>query len=365
VARTLKLKTAKILFLIISTVLIALNGLTFASALPLTGGTQILCFANRCTQAGRDFSAYYEASFRFLFNPSHVYSPGKVVLENGTIATSQNFRYAPFFLPVFIVPFVLAFDFTHALIAFDIVQFLLLPLVAYLLFDIMVTVSGRKRNVEKGVFAIFSFSLFATILQPFIPTFSSFTYWSWSYFRLWEEGEARLLQTALLILTIYLVMRNSKFSGIPFVLSSFDPRMSLLCLPLVLYLGVRNKSLSKFVLSSIVSVLILYIPTLLYANLGVQFLATMFIRPFLIYSYEWIPMVAIISLTGAIVAIESSHMILNFEFRYGLLFVIRSKLVNIRKMSPISFARRTMLAEFPSNFGDCSSLHLIRARLLT
>jgi hypothetical protein len=54
----------------------------------------------------------------------------------------------------------------------------------------------------------------------------------------------------------------------------------------------------------VASFALIYVPTLLYANLGGQFYGTIFIKDFTIYSYEWIPILSIISLTATIIALE-------------------------------------------------------------
>ena len=123
-----------------------------------------------------------------------------------------------------------------------------------------------------------------------------------------KQGEARVLQTFLLVLTFYLVLRNSKFSGLSFVLSSFDPRMSIISLPLIIFFCLRQKNLRMFVVSSLVCFAFLYIPTMLYANSGSQFLGTIFINDFNFYSYELIPIMTIISLAIATCLVEFRKM---------------------------------------------------------
>jgi hypothetical protein len=297
----LRFRSSVILFVLFASALIILNGLTLLSALRSTSGTQELCEPSGCIMVARDFSAYYEGAYRFINNPSQVYHQGSVSGDYTIFPNPQYFRYSPFFLPLFIVPFVILFNYHNALIAFDSFQFALLPIIAYILFLIMKNAYGKNMFLRKETFALFSVTLWFALLQPLVPSVSNLTFWSWSYWRLWVEGEARVLQTLLIVLTFYLILRDSKYSGLTFVLGSFDPRMSLISLPLIFYLCRKRRNLRKFALSTLVSFVGIYVPTLLYANLGTQFFSTILINDFAIYSYEWIPILTIISLAITII----------------------------------------------------------------
>ena len=300
----LRSQTARICFFLLATVLIILNGLTLLSALPYTSGTQIFCDSHGCITVARDFSAYYEAGYRFISNPTQVYHEGNLSNDYPILPNPQNFRYSPFFLPLFIVPLVIFFDYPNALLVFDMLQFMLLPLIAYLLFKIMREISGKDDFLENRVFAFFSLTLLFALLQPLVPSISNLTFWSWSYWRLWEQGEARVLQTMFLVLTFYLILKDSRHSGTPFVLSSFDPRMSIISLPLIFFLCLKRRNLRKFALSSIISFVLIYAPTLLYANLASQFYNSIFVNDFAIYSYEWIPVLTVVSLTVTMISLD-------------------------------------------------------------
>jgi hypothetical protein len=254
--------------------------------------------------AARDFSAYYEGGYRFMFNPGTVYYEGNLPEDYSISPNPQYFRYSPFFLPLFSVPFVLIFNYHDAFLAFDLFQFALLPLLAYLIYKILTETSG-KRNLASGAnFACICATLLFALLQPLVPSESDLTFCSWSYFRLWLEGEARVLQLFLIVLTIYLLLRNSSFSGLPFILSSFDPRMTFLALPVVVFLSMRRKRLAMLTLSCLFFFCLIYIPTLLYANLGTQFFGTILINGFTFYSYEWITLTTISCLSVSVVYLE-------------------------------------------------------------
>lgn len=295
--------TASICFFVLAAALIILNGLTLLSALPYTTGTQVFCDSHGCVTVARDFSAYYEAGYRFIHNPTQVYHEGNLSNDYPILPNPQDFRYSPFFLPLFIVPLVISFDYQSAFRVFDILQFMLLPLIAYLLFKIMRQISV-KNDLEKKVFAFFFLPLLFALLQPLVPSASNLTFWSWSYWHLWEQGEARVLQTMFLVLTFHLILKDSKLSGVAFVLSSFDPRMSIISLPLIFFLCLKRRNLRKFGLSSLISFALIYTPTLLYANLAIQFYDTISTKDFAIYSYEWIPVLTVVSLTCAVIALD-------------------------------------------------------------
>lgn len=308
----MRFRTAKICFFVLAAALIILNGLTLLSALPYTTGTQIFCDSHGCITVARDFSAYFEAGYRFIHNPTQVYYEGNLSNDYPILPNPQDFRYSPFFIPLFIVPLVISFDYQSAFRVFDLLQFMLLPLIAYLLFKIMRQVSVKDGYVKKKVFAFFSLTLLFALLQPLVPSASNLTFWSWSYWHLWEQGEARVLQTMFLVLTFYLILRDSRLSGVAFVLSSFDPRMSIISLPLIFFLCLKRRNLRKFVLSSLISFALIYTPTLLYANLAGQFYNTISIKDFAVYSYEWIPILTVVSLTGTMILLD---LVTRFENR--------------------------------------------------
>ncbi|MDA4112217.1 MAG: hypothetical protein OK439_06725 [Thaumarchaeota archaeon] len=306
VKRIAKSRSWKIYFIVLATALIFLNGLTLLSALPETTGTQPYCQAGGCITVARDFSAYYEGAHRFLYNPSQVYILGNVSGDTPILPNPQNYRYSPFFLPIFIVPLTLLFSYQNALRFFDLLQFLLLPLIAYLLYEIFLLFSP-KRVMDKRTAAFLSVALLFVLLQPLVFPLSNFTLWSWSYWRLWEQGQARVLQTLFLVLSFYLLLKKSKFSGLAFVLSSFDPRMSILALPLMVYLGLKLKNLRQLTLSTFLSFAVIYVPTFLYANLWQQFYDSIFLNTISIYSYEWIPLLTVIFLTFGVVALDLAN----------------------------------------------------------
>ena len=278
--------------------------LTLVSALPATQGTGSYCDSSGCTYYARDFSAYYEGAFRLIHNPSHVYAFGNVTGDYPIPPNSKHYRYSPFFL-LLIVP-LLALSYHDALVAFDLVQFALLPLLAYVVYRIFVSIpTGGGRTVRRTWLGLLLLALFVVLLQPFVLPPSGFTYWSWSYWWQWAEGQARVLQTLFIALAVLFVQTKPRASGLFLTLSSFDPRMTLAALPLVVYLGWKGRSLGRFGIGLLVSSAVVYTPTLLYSGLAGQFYASILgHNPYTFFAYEWIPFLAIAFLTFAILSLD-------------------------------------------------------------
>jgi hypothetical protein len=129
----------------------------------------------------------------------------------------------------------LVLNYQEALIAFDIIQFLLLPLMAFLIYTLL---------KERSILTI-AIVIIIAILQP-----SPVPHWglSVSYFWQWSEGQDKVLNTTLLLLSFYLgKSRKPIMSGVALALGAFDPRFFLLSLPLFAFynrLGLKRAGLS-------------------------------------------------------------------------------------------------------------------------
>src|SRR5487761_227319 len=310
----MKSTKVKAFFVILAVFLIFLNFLTLLNALPATSGSYISCNKSTgCIRYSRDFSAYYQAALRLINNPSSVYQKANNLTGSYHASPSpQNYRYSPYFL-LFMIPF-LAFDYQTALVALDAIQFALLVPIAFLLFKILSQLSSieigpgsptrsnhgtrHSRFVAQLPLLLSTFVFVCALLQPFPYSKATYEFWSWSYFWVWAEGQPRVLQTFFLVLSFYLILRRSRFSGVALALSSFDPRITLMALPLAAYLAWKVKSLRKTVISSVVSIFVLYLPAFAYANLGIQFLQSVFeFDPFNLFVYVWVPILTIASLS--------------------------------------------------------------------
>jgi len=201
-------------------ILLALALLTFIVALPETTRADSGCCAPGSGALAKDFSAYYVPAWRLLHDPTNVYTKGSVPDGSPQVLPQpQEFKYLPSFLvmaaPLLLLPY------QTALLAFDLFQLLLLPFIAFLLYQIM---KGR------GVVAI-SVVESAVLLAP-----SPFPGWGLSaaYYWQWGEGQAKVLITFLLILALYMAKYgHPKLAGVVCALASFDPRFLVLAVPLL------------------------------------------------------------------------------------------------------------------------------------
>jgi len=169
--------------------------------------------------AARDFSAYYAAIWQMLHVPSQIYAHGPV-LDGGPVfyPTNEQYKYLPSFL-ILILPFDLL-GYAQAIVAFDAFQFALLPSMALLIYKLV---------REKGLGVTFAVAA-AVLLLP-VPWHG----WNISvpYFWLWKEGQAKVLETFLLLTSFHFgkTLRPS-LSGATLALAFYDPRFGLVALPL-------------------------------------------------------------------------------------------------------------------------------------
>jgi hypothetical protein len=274
-------RVIKSLFIVGVAVLIALNLFTFVVAYPetytLTPGIN-----TSGSLLAKDFSAYYVGAWRLWNNPSHIYTFG--ALGNGEPAIlpyPEAYKYLPSFL-LFVSP-LLSLKYQQALLAFDITQFMLIPLMAYLLYKIL----GNKH------LALTFLVMVIALLLPF-PTsqwgFSPSYYWQWG------EGQAKVFGTFLLLLSFYFGHRGKPYlSGIALALGFFDPRFGLLALPLFVMYNRRNLKAASL---SVVAALLLSNSMLLYPGMGSGFvsmvLGSALTTP--LYYYSLIPFFTLIAL---------------------------------------------------------------------
>ncbi len=289
-------KKAILLSIVIASIL--LNLYTFVQAYPETFAIDSGCCASQIL--AKDFSAYYIGGWRFFHDPSNVYTKGLV--NNGEpyiYPQPQPYKYLPSFL-VFVAP-MLFLGYHDALIAFDIAQFLLLPVMAFVVYQLL-----RDRSVLTAAIVII-----ILMLQP-SPT----PHWglSVSYFWQWGEGQDKVLNTALLLLSFYLGQtRRPILSGVVFALGAFDPRFFLLSLPLF---AVYNRLDLKKSGWSLIASLAVFNSPLLIDGIGAGFLQMVVQRgvgtP--LYYYALIPFLTLVSL-----------MVLNWKDIYLLLRALLSR----------------------------------------
>ena len=250
----------------------------------------------------RDFSAYYSGAWRLFHNPTKIYAGGSYQLGDYPIVpTPQTFKYAPSFFLI-ISPF-LVLSYQDAYIAFNFMQLALFPLLGYFVFKL---VKGKSLTL-----AIIAAIVVLLNPLPGLPItqaeinllhyrFHSFNVQSFSvsYYWGWVAGQAHILQNIFLVGALYFGFSKKPWlSAFLFAFGSFDPRFSLLVLPLLLWYN--RKSLAAFVAGSSIFLTVMNLPFFLYQGIGAAFFDANFRTNIVsqMYSYDWIPFYSILTLT--------------------------------------------------------------------
>jgi hypothetical protein len=281
------LKSKKVLFSVAVIIIIALNLYTLSVAYPTMDHTLNLGGAD----LPRDFSVYYVAAWRMFHDPSQIFNTH--VLNNGEPSIYPPitpFKYTPSFL-VLISP-LLSLSYYQAFWVFDAIQFIMLPLMAFLLYKLL----------EKEHPAVALLVLVAVLVLPYPMTGRGL---SVSYFMSWAEGQAKILLGFLLLLSFYFGYKSkAALSGIAFGLGAFDPRFTLLALPLFLYYSRNNlkPALAGFIATFAVFNLVALYPGVAQGFLG-MLLTAGGTTPF--YTPSWIPLVMIVCL----IAVNAKSMV--------------------------------------------------------
>jgi hypothetical protein len=136
------------------------------------------------------------------------------------------YKYLPSFL-VEISP-LLSLSYYQAFWVFDAIMFILLPIMAFLLYKLL-------ENKHPAVVLVV---LVAVLLLPYPMPGRGL---SVSYFMSWAEGQAKILVAFLLLLSFYLGYRGKPgMSGVAFALGAFDPRFAVLAFPLFVFYNKGN-----------------------------------------------------------------------------------------------------------------------------
>ena len=291
-----KSSAIKIVFVIGVAVLIVLNAYTFAVAYPETYSVSPGINTSG-TILAKDFSAYYMGAWRLWNNPAHIYNFGALNDGEPTILPHpEEYKYLPSFLLI-ITPF-LSMNYQQALLAFDIAQFALLPVMAYLLYKLL----GNKPLAVTFIVMIIA------LLLPFPTPQRGF---SLSYYWQWGEGQAKVFDTFLLLLSLYVGSRGRPYlSGAALALGFFDPRFGLLALPLFIMYNRKNLKASTV---SLISSLALSNVMLLYPGMASNFmsmvLASAVTTP--LYYYSLIPFFTLI----ALMVVNFKELIAAFDYK--------------------------------------------------
>jgi len=119
-----------------------------------------------------------------------------------------------------------------------------------------------------------------------------------SYYAGYVLANAHVLQTILLVGALYFgFTKKPWFSALLFAFGSFDPRASLLALPLLLWYN--RKRILPFIAGAVSFLAITNLPFFFYYNIGFTFLRSETSGSIIsqMYPYDWLPIYAVITLT--------------------------------------------------------------------
>ena len=291
-----ELPQTKTILFIAATILIALNLYTFIVAYPETY-TPSPGINTQGSILAKDFSAYYVGAWRFWHTPSQIYHFGALGgAEPFTPPYPQAYKYLPSFL-LLISPLI-PLDYQQALLVFDIIQLMLLPAMAYILYKLL---------DNKHVAVTFAVMVVALLL-PFPSPNGGL---SMSYYWQWGEGQAKVLLTFLLLLSFYLGNKGKPvLSGIVLSLGFFDLRFGLLAFPLFVMFNRKNL---KTATASAITALALSNVMLLYPGMGSGFLGMVFgsgvTTP--LYYYSLIPFFTLM----ALIVVHFREVVAAFDYK--------------------------------------------------
>ncbi len=276
----LALNKKKILVIVII-VALALNTCTFIEAYPRTFKALDATFA-------ADFSAYYIGEWRFFHNPTTIYESGDYIPGDYFISPKpQTFMYTPSFL-IFFAPF-MALDYQTALNLFDIIQFISIFALALFIYKIV-----KDKELILGCIAAVVILLLPmpNAFRPEAMVFFPSYYWGYAL------ANAHVIQTALIAAALYFgYTKKPWLSALLLAVSSFDPRVTLLALPILLWYNRGN--LRKFAVGSVAFITALNLPFFFYNDIGFTFLQKRVKGDIIsaMYAYDWLPLVAVAAIT--------------------------------------------------------------------
>jgi hypothetical protein len=268
---------------IVVIVALALNVATFIEAYPRTSKPLDQTYA-------ADFSAYYIGEWRLFHNPTAIYYSGDYQPGDYIIPPKpQTFMYTPSFL-VFFAPF-LALDYQTALAAFTFLQLISIFALAFFLYRLL-----ENKELIIGCVAA------AVVLLAPIPDLNHFglQYLFQGYYWGYGLANAHVIQTALIVGAIYFAAAKKPWlSALVVAVSSFDPRVTLLAIPILLWYN--RSSLKKFIVGSVAFIAAFNVPFFFYSGIGFTFVEKRVSGSVVgaMYAYDWLPLVAVAALTVA------------------------------------------------------------------
>ena len=272
-----------------------LNAFTFCLAYPVAFQLP------KSAVFARDFSAYYIGGWRLFHSPTQIYyggvNPGDIQIP----PRPQTFKYTPSFLILFMP--LLLLSYSDALAVFDLLQFALIPALAFFVYKLVKDKNLILSSVAAVIVLIeplpslFSTSPDSTMLLSRITSLNA-QFFSPSYFCGYMLGNAHILQVVLLVGALYFGFTKKPWlSALLFAVGAFDPRAALLALPLLLWYN--RHSLLKFVAGAAGFLAATNLPFFFYYGIGFTFLHAEVNSRIAgqMYPYDWIPMYSIAALT--------------------------------------------------------------------
>ncbi len=298
--------------LLVIIIAVALNAFIFCLAFPAAFQS-----APSATFA-KDFSAYYVGGWRLLHNPSQIYCGGVEPGDPLMTPKPQTFKYTPSFLVIF-APF-MTLSYNDALAAFDILQIMLIPALAFFVYRLV-----KGKNLILGII-----TTVMVLVEPLSAPSISYTATSFlhirvailntqslapSYYCGYLLGNAHILQTVLLVGALYFgYIKKPWLSALLFAFCVFDPRGAILALPLLIWFN--RHLILKFAAGTAAFVSATNLPFFFYHGIGFAFLNNEMNRNIAsqMYAYDWIPVYSIAALTMMEIITVASNQSIHFSF---------------------------------------------------
>ena len=269
------------LFALVSGLLI-LNLATFFPAFSQVSSIDTGCCSDH--PLAKDFSAFFIGAWRLFHDPAQIYTHAYVSDGEPFIYPQpEQYKYLPSFLliisPLLLVPY------PEALALFDIFQFLSLPLIGLLVYDL-------TKEQDWGITVI------AEVLVLLLPAAAPGWGFSVGYFWQWKEGQSKVLEALFLTASFYLGRKGrSVWSGVSLGFAFFDPRFALVAIPLFLASNVTKTSSA---IKALAATLILSNLALVYPGVGFSFLGMVFNTGIstALYPYAMIPLAEVVFLSS-------------------------------------------------------------------
>lgn len=281
-------RTKKLIVFVFLIGLLLINLRVFVIAYPtMTHGDMYLPSGLRIA---RDFGTFYLSAWRLIHSPSQIYTRGNVTGDYQIGATPTQFKYLPSF-SIIMLPFLLL-KYDSAIVAWNVFQFLLLPVMAFMLYRCL---------KDKNILLLLGVEWIA-LVQPLPFDLSEVSlrhilFFQLSYFNQWVEGQSKVFLTFLIVGAYYFSKTNrTTLAGLLYGLSFFDPRFGVLALPL--FVIINRRVILRFAIPTLVTLAATNF-LFLYDGLFSAFLQMVETSGLStkLYSYTYIPIYTILAIT--------------------------------------------------------------------